>query len=123
MRRIRLLSLLAIVVIAGACASSGGSSRPRRDRNLITTAEFAELPGLSTALQVVERLRPAWLRPRGRSGLPTVYRNNSRWGQNPAALANISVENVQEIRFLSATDATMRWGASVGGTVILVTTR
>ena len=49
MKRIRLVSLLAIVVIAGACASSGGSSggsdRPRRDRNLITTADIAELSG------------------------------------------------------------------------------
>ncbi len=123
MRRIRLFSLLSIVVIAGACASGGASSGPRRDRNVIAAAELTELTGLSNALQVVERLRPAWLRPRGRTGLPTLYRNDSRRGENPAALANISIENVQEIRFLSATDATMRWGASVGGTVILVTTR
>ncbi len=123
MRRIRLLSLLAIVVIAGACASSGGSSRPRRDRNLITTADLAELTGLSSALQAIQQLRPAWLRARPRTGLPTVYRNNSRWGENPGALRNISIANVREIRFLSATDATIRWGTNVSGTVILITTR
>ncbi len=123
MKRIRLFSLLVIVVIAGACASSGGSSGPRRDRNLITTADIAELTGLSDALQVVQQLRPAWLRRRGRTGFPTVYRNDSRRGENPAALANIPIEIVREIRFLSATDANIRWGTSVSGRVIHITTR
>ena len=127
MKRIRLISLLTIVVIVGACASSGGSSgessRPRRDRNLITPAEIAELTGLSTALDAVEQLRPSWLRPRGRTGLPTIYRNNSRWGENPGALRTISIQNVREIRFLSTTDANIRWGTSVSGPVILITTR
>ena len=123
MRRIRLLSLLAIVVIAGACASGGGSSGPRRDRNRIVRADFADFVGLSTALQVVQRLRPAWLTPRGRSGLPAIYRNNSRWSNTPASLANIAIESIEEMRFYSATDANMLWGASTGGTVILVTTR
>ncbi len=123
MRRIRLISLLAIVVIAGACASSGGSRGPRRDRNLIVATELAELTGASTALQAVQQLRPSWLTPRGRSGPPAIYRNNNRWGPNPQALANISIESIEEMRFLSATDANIRWGTSVAGTVILVTTR
>ncbi len=123
MRRVRLISLLAIVVIAGACASSGGSSGPRRSRNQIVAAEVAERAGLSNALQVVQRLRPTWLTPRGRSGLPAIYRNDAPWSRDPGGLANISIESIQEMRFLSAPDATMRWGVSVAGTVILVTTR
>ncbi len=124
MRRIRLISLLAIVVVAGACASSGGGSRgPRRDRNRIVAAELAELAGASTALQAVQLLRPNWLTPRGRSAPPAIYRNNSRWGPDPRALATISIESVEEMLFLSATDANIRWGSSVGGTAILVTTR
>ena len=122
MRPIRLFSLLLIVVIASACASGGGSSGPRRDRNRIVAAEFADL-GLSTALQVVRQLRPAWLNPRGRAGLPTVYRNNAPWGINPSTLANIAIERIEEIRFLSTTDANLLWGTRVQGTVILVTTR
>ncbi len=123
MRRIRLISLLAIVVVAGACASSGGSRGPRRDRNRIVAAELAELAGASTALQAVQLLRPNWLTPRGRSAPPAIYRNNSRWGPDPRALATISIESVEEMLFLSATDANIRWGSSVGGTAILVTTR
>ena len=123
MRRMRLISLLAIVVVASACASSGGSSGPRRDRNRIVTSEIAELAGLADALQVVQRLRPNWLTPRGRLGPPAIYRNNARWGDNPRALANISIASIQEMRYLSATDANIRWGTSVSGAVILVTTR
>ncbi len=123
MRRIRFISLLAIVVIAGACASSGGSSGPRRDRNLIVAAEVAELAGLSNALKVVQRLRPSWLTPRGRSGIPAIYRNDAPWSRDPSGLVNITIESIQEIRFLSAPDANVRWGTSVAGTVILVTTR
>ena len=122
MRRIRLISLLAIVVIASACASSGGSSGPRRSRNRIVAAEVAELAGLSNALQVVQRLRPSWLTPRGRSGPPAIYRNDARWSRDPSGLVNISIESIQEMRFLSAPDANMRWGTNVAGTVILVTT-
>ena len=123
MRRIRLISLLVIVVIAGACASSGGSRGPRRDRNRIVAAELADLTGVSNALQVVQRLRPNWLTPRGRSAPPAIYRNNNRWGPDPRALATISIESVEDMLFLSATDANIRWGSSVGGTAILVTTR
>ena len=123
MRRIRFISLLAIVVIAGACVSTGVSRGPRRDRNRIVAAELAELAGASTALQAVQLLRPNWLTPRGRSAPPAIYRNNSRWGPDPRALATISIESVEEMLFLSATDANIRWGSSVGGTAILVTTR
>jgi hypothetical protein len=123
MRRIRLVSVLAIAVIVAACASSGQSSGPRRDRNRIVLEEITELAGLATALQAVQQLRPAWLTPRGRSGLPQVYRNNARWGDNPQSLADIEITSVQEMRFLSATDANTRWGTSVRGAVILVTTR
>ncbi len=124
MRRIRLISLLAIVALASAsaCASSGGSSGPRRSRDRIVAAEVAELAGLSNALQVVQRLRPSWLTPRGRSGPPAIYLNDAPWSRDPSGLVNISIESIQEMRFLSAPDATMRWGTSVGGTVILVTT-
>ena len=123
MRRLRLISLLVIVVIAGACASSGGSRGPRRDRNRIVAAEIAELAGLSNALQVVRQLRPTWLTPRGRFGPPAIYRNDARWATDPTALENIPIDVLREIRYLSATDANVRWGTGVAGPVILVSTR
>ncbi len=123
MQRIRLSSLLAIVVIAGACASGGGSSGPRRDRNRIVLAEITELTGLTTALQVVQRLRSTWLTPRGRAGLPSVFRDDRPWGNTPQSLSAIEISSIREMQFLSATDANTRWGRNARGSVILVTTR
>ncbi len=124
MRRTRFLSLLAVVVLGSACASSGqpDQSRPRRSRNLITADELSGL-SVSTAFEAVRRLRPAWLQPRGRSGLPVVYRNNARWGGDPRSLENIRIEDVAEMRFLSASDATTRYGTGFSGGLILVETR
>ncbi len=123
MQRIRLISLLAIVVIASACASGGGSRGPRRDRNRIVLAEITELTGLTTALQVVQRLRSVWLTPRGRAGLPSVYRDDRPWGDTPQSLSAIEISSIREMQFLSATDANTRWGRNARGSVILVTTR
>ncbi len=124
MRRTHFLSLLALVILGSACASSGqpGQSRPRRDRNLITAEELSEL-SVSSAYEAVRRLRPGWLQARGRSGLPVVYRNNTRWGGDPRSLENIRIDDVSEMRFLSASDATTRYGTGFTGGVILVVTR
>jgi len=123
-RRTRFLSLLAVVILGGACASSGqlGQSRPRLSRNLITADELSEL-SVSNAYEAVRRLRPAWLRARGRSGLPVVYRNNNRWGDDPRSLEDIRIDVISEMRFLSASDATTRYGSGFTGGVILVATR
>ena len=124
MRRTRFLSLLAVVILGSACASSGqpGQSRPRRSSNLITAEELSEL-SVSSAYEAVQRLRPAWLQARGRSGLPVVYRNNTRWGSDPRSLESIQIDVIREMRFLSASDATTRYGTGFTGGVILVVTR
>ena len=124
MRRTRFLSLLAVVIVGSACASSGqpGQSRPRGDRNLITAEELSGL-SLSSAYEAVRRLRPAWLQARGRPPLPVVYRDNTRWGSDPRSLESIRIDAITEMRFLSASDATTRYGTGFTGGVILVVTR
>ena len=124
MRRSRFLSLLAVVILGSACASSGqpGQSRPRRSSNLITAEELSAL-SVSSAYEAVRRLRPGWLQPRGRSGLPVVFRNNTRWGDDPRSLENIRINVIAEMRFLNASDATTRYGTGFTGGVILVVTR
>jgi hypothetical protein len=123
MHRHRLISVLAIVVLVGACASSGqpGTST-RRDRNRIEAAEWEGM-NLSTAFDAVRRLRSAWLTPRGNAGPPIIYRNSTRWSDSPNGLDRIQLQSVIEIRYLNATDATIRFGTGFGGGVIIVTTR
>ena len=124
MRRSRFLSLLAVGILGSACASGGqpGEARPRRRTNLITAEELSEL-SFENAYEAVRRLRPGWLQPRGRSGLPVVYRDNARWGGNPRSLENIRIIAISEMRFLSASDATTLYGTGFSGGVILVVTR
>ena len=77
---------------------------------------------LTSAFDAVQRLRSSWLQPRGGSGLPTVFRNSTAWGPDPRMLETIGLEEVAEIRFLSGTDATTRFGAGYLGGIIQVIT-
>jgi len=95
---------------------------------LITGAELADIPA-GTLYEAVQRLRPRWLQNRGisstRSMAPTparVYLDNAPIG-SPGSLRSISVTDVERIEFLSASDATTRFGTGHDGGAILVITR
>lgn len=109
-----------------ACSSTGGSSGPRRDPNLITAEELSEYATLS-ALDVVRRLRPRWLTGRGQGtggmNRPQVIQDGARLGDPDNALRSIAVSDLEELRFLSASDATMRYGTNFPGGAIVVTSR
>jgi hypothetical protein len=123
MQRLRLISVLSIVVLACACASTGQpGSAPTGNRDRLVAAEWEGL-NLATAFEAVRRLRASWLIPRGGTGLPVIYRNNARWSDTPDGLATIQLQSVIEMRYLNASDATIRFGAGLRGGVILLTTR
>lgn len=118
---------LAFVLGAVGCASSGGGS-DGASRNVITRAEIVE-SNLMDAYEVVRQLRPAFLqRRRARSVTgdvvrdPVVYMDGVQRG-GPEELRLIDAQNVEEIRYLDATDATMRFGTGHSAGAILVTTR
>lgn len=70
-RRRFLLSLAALALVAGGCATTGASrtsSTLSANPNLITTAEI-DAANLRDAYQVVEHLRPTWI---SRGTAPTV---------------------------------------------------
>ena len=121
--------LLVLLGAAVACASSGTTaqpgdpqtsavsspSRPRRDPNVIGAEELASRPTL-TALQVIEQLRPQFLRVRGISSMGNattdaiwVYVDGTRMG-TVDVLGNIGVHEIREIRYLNPSEATNRWG-------------
>jgi hypothetical protein len=113
----------ALVLAAGLLTVAGaasGQDRPRRDRNVITQDEL-DRSGVQNLDQAVRKLRPAWLSSRGAvsllGGVPVtkdeamvVYVDGSRRGGLPE-LELMPVEQVSEIRFMSADVATMRFGA------------
>lgn len=109
----------------------------RRQRNVITAEEIATRPGESNAYDLIRSLRPAWLRTRGvASGQVTgngmggvtdnapiaVYVDGAKMG-GPSVLRDIQADRIQELRYLSASDATMQYGTGNTAGAIQVTTK
>lgn len=128
----RLFARLAAVALIGlsvsACTSTGGSRSS--GRGPITLENIQESNVSTNAFDVVQSLRPEWLRTRGVQTLSgeasdniKVYVNGSQYGTNPESLRGLQRENVQRIEFLSASQATTRYGAGHTQGAILVETR
>ncbi|MEX2155953.1 MAG: hypothetical protein WD773_03835 [Gemmatimonadales bacterium] len=137
----RLLYLFAAGVVgvlgpAGLAAQERADSTPSENRerprarssNVLIEEDIRRFDA-SDAYDIVQRLRPNWLRRRGptnprnrASGEVTVYVDGVAFG-NAAALRNIPAGNVVGITYLSAADATLRFGPRQTGAVIEVHTR
>ena len=114
----------------GGAQAAGTSPRPvRGSLNLITSAEV-EAAGNDAinAYDLVQRLRPAMMRPRnqtaGNTGEGTVfgavaYVDDIRLG-DLEQLRTVMRATVREIRYISASDATTRWGTGHSNGVIQV---
>lgn len=136
MRRWR-ISAAALLIFTAGCASRKSTTEPRpmgsteRGSDVISIAELSD-PSIagSDALTAVRRLRPRFLTARG-----TVSIKNSGAGrvqvsldggplQDVSILGRMRPSEIQEIRFLSAADATQRFGTnSNAGPAMIVTTR
>ncbi len=132
-------SLVLLAAAVAACASgSGGGSPPdetrvvgapgdRRSRDVLTAPDIQQA-GSSTVYDVVQRLRPAWLRTRSvgttRSTpqYAVVYLDGARIG-GLESLRRVNSTDVQTIRYLSGPDATTRYGTGHEGGAILMETK
>lgn len=140
-------TLVAVLVLATACASGGASSSTsgvdaavaeRRDRNVITSTELAD-PALNagTVYEAIRSLRPNFLSNRGTQVIPYEGHEgavDSESGKVHASidghgivsvdeLKRMPANNVTEIRLLSPAAAMQKFGATAKqGPVILVTT-
>jgi hypothetical protein len=125
----------------GGCASSGTGGRAaepqtsvvrapgrlRKDPNVITSQELEARSAL-TARQVIEQLRPQMLHVRGKTTLGNaqssdaiwVYVDGTRFG-GVAVLNDIGAQEIREIRYLSPSEATNRYGTGHVQGVILIT--
>lgn len=123
----RFLLSWSIILFVTSCATASQSGERRSEsRNRLSHQELVDTSEL-TLYDAIQRLRPLWLRTRGavsaRGAAPVVvYVDNVRIGY-VNNLHNIPVESVQAVSFVSASDATTRWGLGVSGGVILVISR
>ena len=122
MRQIRRISMLGLaLVLVSGCASGGGGAGTTRPasggRYLILRAEL-EGTNFTNVYDAVRRLRPTWLRTRGttstRDAAPVmaVFIDNVRSG-GTERLESLPIDRVEQVRYLSPTDATTRWGTNM----------
>ena len=118
------LEALVLLLLLSGCA--GARETAGYDRDVIGSEEIGRGEVRTTALQLIERLRPHWLGGRGPSGfraegaLP-VYVNDQRVGDSP--LERYTAGEIVEIRRLSAMVATQRFGTGHSRGAILLTVR
>ncbi|MGH7460298.1 MAG: hypothetical protein ACREMA_04630 [Longimicrobiales bacterium] len=127
------IAILGLVLVS-ACSSAATKSStaaaaaPRGSRDLITRTQIDQM-SVQDAYEIVSRMRPEYLREqRGPSSvnrgavLAVVYIDGVRRG-GPEALRGLRPGEVEEIRFMSATDATTRYGTDHAAGVIEIKSR
>jgi len=118
--------LLAAAALGCAAGVPGGASGPG-SRDVITREELADL-NVDDVMSAVSLLRPQWLRfrPMRTPGSPEPVVGVVIDGQPRGSIADLemmAIRNVERIRFMTAADATIRYGTGYTGGAIVVTTR
>lgn len=123
-------STMALLLFSISACSSATTAFPDggKDRHVLTAAEMSKSPGWS-AWDMIAQLRPEFLRTRGalspRNPVPVraeVYVDNMHFG-NLESLKTLNAEQIMRIEYLSAGDATTRFGTGHMGGAILIQTK
>lgn len=127
-RTLRRSTFCAAVMVLAACASSGtggggGAGNMLTSEQLLATNE-------TNPYNAVQRLKPAWLRPRGQTSVSagtsvvTLFVDGSPRG-DVSNLRSMNVNEIRDIEYLSASDAAFRFGTIAGsnGSVAVRTQR
>ncbi len=113
-----------LVLLMAGCASPATGSRGPSSGPILQ--EQVEASTARSAYDLIQQLRPSWLRGRGTqsiqnpgSSFPVVYVNGIR-ESSLDALRTLDVGLVREVEYLSASQATTRFGTGHTGGAILV---
>lgn len=126
------LLALTLLISSGACYTRAASGAAGGSANLLTL-ESIEPYAHMTAYEIIERLRPEWLSARQAGaflggnarvgeGLVQVYLDDVRQS-GVDELRTLEGRFLAEIRYLSSSDATMRFGTGHSAGAIMVTSR
>lgn len=122
------MSMMVLMLAACATATTGTGRLSAGDRDVLTAAEISQSGG-ATAYEVIAQLRPEFLRSRGISSLlaataPTavVYMDNVQVG-GLDVLRTVGAQAISRVEYLSASDATTRFGTDHTGGAILISTK
>lgn len=120
---------VAVCIIAGGCTSPGRHASPLGTRNVITPDDIARV-NATNALEAIQRLQPRMLaKQRGPTSIYledqsqiNVYLDGSRFG-GVESLSLIQATSILEIRYLSASEATLKYGTGNSAGAIDITSR
>lgn len=113
------VALLMMGTVGCAGGGTGGSSSGART---VITAEEISSVSVGTAYEAVQRLRPEFLRPRGGGAMPVLYVDGVRMGE-VGDLRSYTPASILRVEYVSASDATTRWGTGHTGGALEVSTR
>jgi hypothetical protein len=130
----RIAAMRLLVFVGGALVVGAPLvAQQHRQKNVLTAEEIEHWKAnMSTAYDVVSMMRPHWLKVRELAKLPgrrdepfqgtqvNVYLNNQNMG-SPDFLKSIPLENVLEMRWLSANETASRFGPTDGQASIVLT--
>ncbi|NNF12468.1 MAG: hypothetical protein HKN72_04570 [Gemmatimonadetes bacterium] len=112
---------LAMGLVGCASSGSGGGSRPAgATSSRIVSAELEPL-GQINPLRAIERLRPQWLRTRS-GDAPILHVDGGR-RSSLNEMNSYQLSEVDRIEYMSASDATTRFGTGYSGGAILLFTK
>jgi len=119
-----------LVIVAAACASSGGSTGKHSavnapSRNNVLSAEEIQRAHIPNVFDLVSSLRPRWLQTRGVDSFQhpseiQVYFGNTRMQGGVGALRDISSLGITKIEFVDGITASARWGLDHAAGAIVV---
>ena len=120
-----MLASLALVVGLTGCAAAGGSAGGGGggggNPNRLTADELVPVVQLD-AYQAIQRLRARWLQARG-GNMANVYVDGAERPGGLDALRGLPVADIERMQYMSANEATTRFGTGNAGGVIMITTK
>lgn len=123
-QRHRSVVILVLALAITACASNQ-SGTAGSNRSVLTEQEIVAT-GYTDAFSTIQALRPQWLIVRGATSFSRaepvqVYLDDQRYG-GVESLRNVSVQQVNLIRYYTGIQASERWGLDHGNGAIQVLT-
>ena len=122
----RVLTAVLVLAVAGCASSAGGPTESTGGSpNRLVRADLNAVPQAGTAFQVVQLLRPAWLRTRSsslvsQSASAEVLVDGMRMPNGLESLRSMPTDGIEMMEFLSAADATTRYGTGFPAGAILI---
>ena len=108
--------------------SPAATSGPRSSPTRLIRTDIEGVPQARTAFQVVQLLRPAWLRKRSSSmaapaASAEVMVDGMRMPNGLESLQSMPTEGIEMMEYMSAADATTRYGTGFPEGAILISTQ